>query len=285
MVDIDAAIGFVVARGDTVDRARLSWLRAGMAPGEDVLGHVEMGQNPGGGWPARWAGDVSSVDATCFRLAELDDLDGLRRPAARRALDWLANRQGTDGFWEEDSALADVAPFWARPGDPDARFYVTANASFWLAVGAFDGAAADGVAVDRPDADDHEAAPSLYQIPLSRASKALRESISADGVWPGYLIAGWLAGAVLHQTGWFYEAARILVNLAERVPTMSAADTAWMGAALRRIGISPDDPLLQAARSRLAETQRSDGSWPSDEEEEASAFDVHTTLTAIRAAR
>jgi hypothetical protein len=279
MVDIDAAIGFVVARGDYVDRARLSWLRAGVAPGDDVLGHVEMGQNSGGGWPARWAGDVSSIDATCFRLAELDDLDGLRRPAARRALDWLANRQSPEGFWEEDPALADVAPFWARPGDPDARFYVTANASFWLAVVALDHAAlhhSDG-------GDDEESGPSLYQIPLSRASKALRESLSTDGVWPGYLIAGWLAGAVLHQTGRFSEAARVFVNLGERVPTMSAADTAWMAAALRRIGVSPDDPLLRAARARLTETQRSDGSWPSDEE--APAFDVHTTLTAIRAVR
>ena len=284
MVDIDAAIGFVVARGDYVDRARLSWLRAGAVPGEDVLGHVEMGQNPGGGWPAQWAGDVSSIDATCFRLAELDDLDGLRRPAGRRALDWLANRQGRDGFWEEDRALADVAPFWARPGDPDARFYVTANASFWLAVAAFDHAAGGFHDLEAgSDAADEEPGPSLYQVPLSRASTALRESISADGVWPGYLIAGWLAGAVLNRTGWFYESARIFVNLAERVPTMSPADTAWMAAALRRIGISPEDSLLQAARARLTETQRRDGSWPSDEE--APAFDVHTTLTAIRAIR
>jgi hypothetical protein len=101
-------------------------------------------------------------------------------------------------------------------------------------------------------------------------------------VWPGFLISGWLAGAVLHRAGWFYEAARIFVNLAERVATMTAADTAWMAAALRRAGVAAEDSLLKAARARLSETQRSDGSWPSDDD---AAFDVHTTLTAIRAVR
>jgi hypothetical protein len=55
-----------------------------------------------------------------------------------------------------------------------------------------------------------------------------------------------------------------------------------MAAAMRRIGVANDDWLLTAARHRLAETQRSDGGWPSDD---GAAFDVHTTLAAIRAVR
>src|SRR5688500_9280608 len=103
---MDGAIGFIVARGDVVDRARLSWLRAGTPPQAEILANAEMGQSPEGGWPAFWADDVSSIDATCFRLAELDDLGALSRPAARKALDWLANRQRADGTWEEDKSLA-----------------------------------------------------------------------------------------------------------------------------------------------------------------------------------
>jgi len=121
MVDIDGAIGFVVAHGDQVDRARLSWLRSGVAPQPDILAKAEMGPAPEGGWPAFWGGERASVDATCFRLSELDDLGALGRPPARRALDWLAGRQRPDGFWEEDETLADSAPPWARPGDPEAR--------------------------------------------------------------------------------------------------------------------------------------------------------------------
>ena len=54
MVDIDAAIGFVVARGDQVDRARLSWLRSELPAHPDMIAKVEMGQTASGGWPAFW---------------------------------------------------------------------------------------------------------------------------------------------------------------------------------------------------------------------------------------
>jgi hypothetical protein len=265
MADIDAAIGFVVARGDAVDRARLSYLRIGNNPAAEIFEHVETGQTPTGGWPAQWGVGVASIDATCFRLGELDDLGGLSRPSAKRALDWIASRQRLDGFWEEDAALAAAAPAWAKPGDPEARFYLTAYASFWLSVAAADAGS-----------------PDLYEVPLTRAGQAIRDALDDSGTWPGFLVSGWLAAAVLHRAECFYEAARICVTLTERAKTMSAADAAWMLAALRRAGVSADDSVLVAARERLSATQRSDGAWPSDD---APAFDVTTTLTALRALR
>ena len=87
---------------------------------------------------------------------------------------------------------------------------------------------------------------------------------------------------MLFHLGWFYESAQIQVALADRVPEMTPADTASLYAALRRVGMSPDDWLLSAARRRLHETQRSDGGWESDD---GVQFNVHTTLTAIRALR
>ena len=53
MVDIDAAIGYVVAKGDAVDRARLAYLRSGIAPSADILAKVEGGQTAEGGWQHR----------------------------------------------------------------------------------------------------------------------------------------------------------------------------------------------------------------------------------------
>src|SRR5690242_7967589 len=129
MVDLDAAIGYVVAHGDAVDRARLAWLRSGITPPPEVLDKVELGATPAGGWPAFWGGDVGSVDATCFRLGELDDLGALERPAARRALAWLASTQRPDGRSEEDAPLAGVAPPWAQPGDVEARRCLTTSAA------------------------------------------------------------------------------------------------------------------------------------------------------------
>ena len=126
-----------------------------------------------------------------------------------------------------------------------------------------------------PLAEDDE-----FETNLTRAAEALRDSLEPNGGWPGFLVSGWLAAAVMHRTEWFYESARIQFTLAERVDTMSAADVAWMLAALRRVGADTDESLMTAARRRLDETQRSDGAWPSDD---APAFDVHTTLTALRA--
>jgi hypothetical protein len=270
VVDIDAAIGFVVARGDAVDRARLSHLRTGTAPPEEIFANAEQGQTESGGWPGKPGEAVGSVDATCLRLAELDDLSGLDRPAAQRALRWLVSRQRPDGCWEEDASLAESAPPWATPGDPEARFFLTASAAFWLCVADADGQVA------APDS------PTPYGDAVERGADAIRERIDQTGAWPGFLVAGWLAAAVLHRTGSYYEAARMFVTLADRLPTMSPADTASMIAALRRAGVDAGDRLLVAARERLSEGQRPDGAWPSGD---AIPFDVQTTLTALRALR
>ncbi|MCT2281456.1 hypothetical protein M3G91_28025 [Micromonospora chalcea] len=273
MVDLDAAIGFVVAHGDAVDRARLSRLRTGAPVPSDVLDAAESGQAPGGGWPAVLDGDVASIDATCFRLAELDDLGALGRPAARHALDWLAARQLPDGGWDEDPSLAGLAPEWATPGDPEARLYQTANAGFWLTVAGLDARAAGPL--------DHRVG-GAYAGVVQAAAQALAAQLAPDGSWPSFLPAGWLAAAVLHRQQMYYESARIQAVLADRIPQMSPADVAWLAATLRRVDVGEEQWLLVSARRRLAETQRSDGGWDSDDGHQ---FDVHTTLRAIRACR
>ena len=130
---MEGAIGFVVAHGDQVERARLSWLRSGIVPGEDVLARAEWGQSAEGGWPAFSQREVASIDATCFRLGELDDLGALDRPAARKALRWLAGRQRPDGTWPNDEYLhANVPPdtFYCLP--EAARYYPTEALAMYL---------------------------------------------------------------------------------------------------------------------------------------------------------
>jgi hypothetical protein len=273
VVDLDAAIGFVVAHGDTVDRARLSRLRTGAPVPPELLDAAESGQAPGGGWPAVLDGEVASVDATCYRLAELDDLGALGRPAARHALDWLAAHQLPDGGWDEDPSLAGFAPEWATPGDPEARLFLTANAGFWLTVAGLDARAAGPL--------DHRVG-GAYAGVVQSAAQALAAQLAPDGSWPSFLPAGWLAAAVLHRQQMYYESARIQAVLADRIPEMSPADVAWLAATLRRVDVGEEQWLLVSARRRLADTQRSDGGWDSDDGHQ---FDVHTTLRAIRACR
>ena len=272
VVDIDAAIGYVVAHGDLVERARLSFLRSRTTPAQDILDRIGAGQTPDGGWPASGDGSVASVDATCFRLAELDDLGALNTPTGSRGIAWLAGAQRTDGTWEEDASLAAEAPPWAMPGDPEARLYLTAVAGFRVAVA------------------DAESRGQAYRDPSGRYAPVLRAAaefvagqLHPDGTWPSFLATGWHAAGLLHDQAFFYEAARVQYVLADRLPGMSPADVASMAAALRRVGAAGvDDWLLDAARKRLAATQRTDGGWDSDE---GPVFDVHTTLTAIRACR
>ena len=273
MVDIEAAIGFVVARGDQVDRARLSWLRSELPPPPGRVAKVEMGQSAEGGWPAFWGGDVPSIDATCFRLAELDDLGALDRPAARAALAWLASRQRPDGTWQEDEALADTAPPWAHAGRPGG-----------------------GALPDRQRrllAGGRRSAPEPATVaagqPVRRGGRAGHPGVpggAAAGrhlaVVPGRRLAR--RRRMLYHTGWFYEAAQIQVMLRR---THAGHERRPMSRGWRRRCAGPgcptEDFVLEAAlASASAETQRTDGGWASDD---GDAFDVHTTLAAIRGVR
>jgi hypothetical protein len=211
------------------------------------------------------------VDATCFRLSELDDLGALHSSAGRAALDWLAGVQRADGAWEEDEALAALAPPWAMPGDPEARLYLSAVAGFRLTTADAD------LRPEHPDPDR----PGRYASPLQAAARYFAEQIRPDGTWPSFLAAGWHAAALLYERQFYYESARVQLVLGDRLPGMEPADVASMAAALRRVSLGSDDWLLRAARKRLGETQRTDGGWDSAE---GPAFDVHTTLTALRAA-
>jgi hypothetical protein len=268
VVDIDAAIGYVVAHGDPVERARLSYLRTGQRPPSLIVERITSIQTPEGGWAPSGDGDIPSIDATCFRLGELDDLGGLHGTAVERALAWLADVQRPDGTWQENEALAAEAPAWAMPGDPEATLYLTSTAGFWMTVAEVE---------THPDLD----VPQRYASQLGAAAAYVSSRLRPDGTWPSFLATGWHAAGLLHVQQRFYESARVQLVLGDRLPDMSAADAASMAAALRRVNLG-DDWLLRSARKRLSETQRTDGGWDSDE---GPVFDVNTTLTALRACR
>ncbi|GAB2626466.1 hypothetical protein Aab01nite_66180 [Paractinoplanes abujensis] len=268
MVDIDAAIGYVVAHGDTVERARLSYLRTGQPPDPLVIGRITADQSEAGGWSASAGAPVDSIDATCFRLNELDDLGGLHGEPVDRALAWLASVQRRDGTWQESETLAAEAPAWAMPGDPEATLYLTAAAGFWMTVAEYEA---------HPQFD----VPARYGHTLGAAAQWVVGRLHPDGTWPSFLAAGWHAAGLLYGAQYFYESARVQLVLGDRLPDMEPADIASMAAALRRINLG-DDWLLQSARKRLGETQRTDGGWDSAE---GPNFDVNTTLTVLRACR
>jgi hypothetical protein len=104
---LERAVGFVEANGDALERARLRSLLDGEPPTADALALV-----------AEWVPEASSLDTTCFRLAQLDDFpDDVLTEARRRARSVVAERQRADGRWEEDGA---------------AWLYLTARCAFTL---------------------------------------------------------------------------------------------------------------------------------------------------------
>jgi hypothetical protein len=115
MADLEKAGLYVAERGDPFDRARARALLYEEPPPTEVVTELRAAQAPEGGWPAAWSEGVPTLDETCFRLVQISDL-GPGAPCDVRsgALAFVADRQRTDGTWEEDASLGDLTPPWRR---------------------------------------------------------------------------------------------------------------------------------------------------------------------------
>jgi hypothetical protein len=218
------------------------------------------GQRADGGWSPFWAPGYSGLDATCFRLAQADQMGiPLSDPRLRQACHFLAARQRPDGSWEEDESVHDLAPPWATPGDPAAQLYLTANCGFWLAVAGT--APAQAIA----------------------AAAFLQKHLDAGGHLPGFLHTHWLAAGLWLAMDQAASAAPTLAYLATRLNNETPASSlAWLLTALDRAGLPAPHPLIQQATALLVACQAPDGHWAS---EDGPAQDVHVTLEAMQALR
>jgi hypothetical protein len=253
-MNIQAAISFVRANGDPVERARLDYLLIGTPPDRVIVRQLFAGQRADGGWNPFWAPDYSSLDATCFRLAQAEQF-GLtaQEPAVRDALTFLAQRQRDDGSWEEDERVAQFTPLWAAPGNLAARLYLTANCGFWLAT------------------------LMEVQVKAIRAADYLQKYLADDGQLPTFLHAHWLAAGLLYRVGW-KEAAQVLNYLERQLPALPASNLAWLLSTLLQAGIPSSEFIIEQAASLLEHLQENDGRWQSEDGPER---DVHATLESL----
>ena len=255
--EVSTAVAYVNERGTAVERARLRYLLHGESAPADVREQFERGQRGDGGWSPPWAADYSSVDATCFQLAQADQL-GIDRhsPLFIDAVRFLAERQRADGYWEEEADVADAAPPWAQPGETAARLYLTANCGFWAAV------------------------TGLVPTAARDAAAYLSYHLRAEGELPSFLQTHWLAAALWQQRGLVDEVGKTLGYLAGQARELSAGNLAWMVVALREGGVPAADAAVVAALDRLLAWRDPAGYWPSDEGIENS---VHVTIEALKA--
>lgn len=249
-MDPTAALKFVRQHASPVELARLAFVAQGAPPSPQVRAAALAGQLPNGGFGAFWSGGEASVDATCFRLAQLEELGLLESEEGRRALEFLARRAILSGHVEEDRELAPLAPPWATPGDLACALYLSANAAFWLTLA------------------DH---------PAARFVQDFLAQYEAHGALPSFAQARWLALGVWLRSGDARRAQHAAEALLPAVGEMSAGDLVWLGVTLLIAGVPNDAPLLQAVRTELAAGQLPSGAWPSEEGQ-----DAHVTLGALR---
>ena len=249
------AINFVNTHGSSIEKARLRFALNGEPASPDDLITLFADQREDGGFAPLWASDYSSLDATCFHIAQAAQLGvSAAQPNLARALSFLKQRQNKSGSWEEDARVTDAAPAWARPGDKAAMLYLTATCGFWMAVMKTSAAAAD------------------------LASGFLKLRMSDRSEMPGFVQTYWLAGAVWTIQGEREFVARSLKQLAERIEKMTASELVWMIITFGLAGLQGNHALMYAAASRLDKLQDPLGPWHGDENN-----DVHVTVEALQA--
>ena len=271
MVDLDAAIGFVVAHGDPVDRARLAYLRTGTVPTRGHAGERRgRARSADGGWPAQWD-DQMRLDRRHLLPARRARRPGRSGPSRRPARARLARHP----------CSAPTAPGKRTPRSPPWRRRGPAPAT------------------PRRASSSPPTPPSGCRGRPGRrrrgrrtgrlggayaergrwpAAEVIAGSLRPDGTWPSFLVAGWLGAAVLYRQEMFYESARMQVVLADRLPDYDrrATSRGWRprcaGSAFRR--------RLAAGRRPRAGWPRPSAATAAGRSDDGHAFDVHTTLTA-----
>jgi len=252
VVSVTAAMDFVRAHGTPAEVERMQHVMTGDPANFSIVGQASADQNEDGGWAAPWSKGVSSLDATCFRLAAVDQL-GARQgtPAVDRALQFIESRITPDGWLEEAHGLE--VPAWLTPGVERCRAYLSSNCAFWL------------ISLGREE-------------PGERIATWLRAH-----VYDPFDQTRWLAAGVFWQLGDNERAAHLLDELLMIIGTLPVTSVAWMGWTLLRSGIPPQHPVLISAAERLAKTQSPDGGWSEDDSPNAhSTIEAAAVLWAVR---
>jgi hypothetical protein len=257
MANLKKAVEFVISHGNKEERSRLNyWLKDEPLP-RNLIERIFANQQADGGWEPRWVEAYSSPNATCYRLAQAQQL-GMSgsESSVKQAVMFLIQRQSLDGSWEEEPSAAEAAPPWAKPGELGAKLYLTANCGFWVAYwGNREGGG-------------------------TKAASFLIRHLDEDGRLPSYLHAHWLAGGLWTLLGWRQPVESVTSYLSARLHDLAASNLSWLITTYLAAGTPPTHPLLEAAASLLAQQQQDGGHWQSEDGPE---HDVSATLEALYA--
>lgn len=253
-MNLSKSIDYVKTNSENpFDHARLEFILSSTLPRNEELREIIVTQRTDGSWSPFWAPDRSSLNATCYRLALLEQVGIKKHSSINRSMEYLSKQMNDHGYFEEDNSLVDLCPPWAKPGDIKARLYITANCAFWI---------------------------NYYTAGLDKRVVSYLLEHSRDGRVNSFLHTTWLIGGLLFSLGLIKEARVVLLSLTEHIDEMSPDNLSWLINTLIVSGVDKSELIIESSVARLASLINDDGSWSSDD---GTWKDIHTTIEAIRA--
>jgi hypothetical protein len=193
-------------------------------------------------------GNPSALHNTHAALLRLDELEILGSSAAKKAFEYILRVQREDGGWDENAPIAKYSPPpWARPGEPWARIYLSAQSAYWLAVGEYQSHAG-----------------------FQKALDFLREHQEGSGRFEGFLHSTWIATAVFVMAGDPYsEIVDKGLEALKAKPLSEWVDSqiSWALECLGRAGLPKENPFVEQSLAELIRRQGGSGEWISEDGE------------------
>lgn len=239
MLDVEKALEYIELEGTDLDRYRSRFLFRGER--DDVMATWLLGsyQNQDGGYPLHLViGEQSNISETAKIIAHSSQMQLLRSPCCRKALEYIRSCQHPDGFWQESSSQLELGE---EMGGEWGRLWLSAYVGRALCM-----------AAEQKSAEVKKVRNYFLGLRVNGSQFTSSPSIHFLALGFFALLEGPQCGLVREALP--YALANFTRSKEPRLITVQAE-------CLLEAGVAPDDPILKEAGRNLIKIQGSDGGW------------------------